>query len=880
VLLSTAWILTLLLHRPSPLSPATPPTGSINGVVRDAQGATVANARIDVSCGKAQRHVTATAAGVFSITGLPVANCDIAARASGFGRSETTLAVTSGTNAFVVITLTVSVVSEDVLVSATRGLDESSFWVPESTSVTTRDEMMSRPFTLMPQALREEAGIEVQQTTSAQASPIIRGFTGQSNVYLVDGVRLNTSTWRGGPSQYLGWITGAVVDRLEVVRGPGSVQFGSDALGGTVNVRTMQPSLVTGRTVFHGAMDLNAATAEKSGGGSADVTVQGQRAALRVGGSSATVGAMRPGGGIDSHASVTRFLGLPNTTYGPTLRDTGYKQQGAYAAGTVRLDLRSSFSGLYMHQNLTGSSRYDRIFGGDGVYQSGFTPQTLDFGYLKYQNAGLAGFDAVSATFSVNRQEDGRFEQTRPTAVLDHQQAATRVFGYNAEGTRSIARRHQMTIGGEYYAEKITASRAQDNPITGVSTAQRPDVPTGTTYGSLGAFLQDVTELIPGRLTLRGGVRFGRYQFNSVADGAFFVPTEEVVSKAFTYNAGAVVSLTKHINATFVASRGFRAGNAADFGSIGLSGGGGFGITPSRAAALGGVVGTTSGTDAVSTGQAIPTLRPEVLYSYEAGLKVSFSNVGGSVSAYDIEYLDAIQGRAIVFPSGIVGQTIAGFLVVKQDPSGIAYIQQDARPITTRVNEDHSRIQGFDADAHVRVATLTLNGYFSMTNGRLLSTSEPMRRMPPPIGGARLRWEPTRALWAEATMAFARTQTRMNAGDLTDARIGGNRTRTSIASFFNGTAVDLGLVKSGILLATGETLAQVQTRLLGTATAGTLFASGAGWVTVGLRGGWTVSPKLTVVVLGENLADKNYRVYGSGVDALGRNLQVRLSLKF
>lgn len=454
------------------------------------------------------------------------------------------------------------------------------------------------------------------------------------------------------------------------------------------------------------------------------------------------------------------------------------------------------------------------------------------------------------------------------------------MYGYNAEATRSLARRHVVTIGGEYYDEGITASRAQDNPITGVSTAQRPDVPTGTTYGSLGVFAQDLTELIPGRLTIRGGVRWGRYQFNSKADATFFVPNEEVVSKAFTYNAGAVLSLSKHLNATFTTSRGFRAGNAADLGAIGLSGGGGFGITPLRATALGGLVGTTSGTDAVSTGQSVPSLKPEVLYSYEGGLKFTSDHVGGSIAAYDIEYLDIIQGRAIVFPGGITGQTIAGFLVVRQDANGLAYIQQDARPITTRVNEDHARIQGMDAEAHVRVSHWTASGYFSMTNGRLLATREPLRRMPPPMGGARLRWTPRHNVWVEGVMAFARTQTRLNAGDLTDARIGANRTRTSIANFFNGSAVDLGLVKSGVLVATGETLAQVQTRLLGTATAGTVFANGPGWATVGLRGGIDLKSNVSLVVIGENLTDKNYRVYGSGVDALGRNLQVRLGVKF
>jgi len=561
------------------------PSGSIEGVVRDSLGGTVPNARITVTCGAVSKRVGATAAGTFSATGLPAGKCTVAARATGFAIGERALEVADGAIVTATIVLEVSRYADDVLVSAIRGVDEVAFHVPESTSVVTREQLMSRPFSLMPQSLREEAGIEVQQTTSAQTSPTIRGFTGQSNVYLVDGVRFNTSTWRSGPSQYTAWIDGAVVDRLEVVRGPGSVQFGSDALGGTLNVRTMQPSLVTGRTVLHGAIDALAGSADRSGGGTANVAIQGERAALRLGGSSRTVADLRTGGGIDSHAAVTRFLGLPNTTYGPSLRDTSFTETGMFAAGMARLDMKSSVSGLYMHETLTGSSRYDRIYGGDGVFRSGFDPQTLDFGYLKYQRAGVAGFDAMSATFSVNRQQDGRFEQTRPTSVNDHQQATTTVYGYSVEASRSIARRHQISIGADYYDEGITASRAQDNPLTGVSVVQRPDVPTGTTYVSQGVFVQDVTEVIPGRLNLRGGVRFGRYQFTSKADAAFFVPDEDVVSKAFTYNVGAVLSLTRHVNLTFTTSRGFRAPNSADLGSIGLSGGGGFGITPSRAAA-------------------------------------------------------------------------------------------------------------------------------------------------------------------------------------------------------------------------------------------------------------------------------------------------------
>jgi outer membrane receptor protein involved in Fe transport len=90
----------------------------------------------------------------------------------------------------------------------------------------------------------------------------------------------------------------------------------------------------------------------------------------------------------------------------------------------------------------------------------------------------------------------------------------------------------------------------------------------------------------------------------------------------------------------------------------------------------------------------------------------------------------------------------------------------------------------------------------------------------------------------------------------------------------------MGLVSGGILLATGETLAQVQNRVLGTANSAPLYTSHAGFVIVGLRGGIRLARQLDVAVIGENLADRNYRLYGSGLDAPGRNVQVRTRVRF
>ncbi|MES1255697.1 MAG: hypothetical protein ABUS56_08815, partial [Acidobacteriota bacterium] len=89
-----------------------------------------------------------------------------------------------------------------------------------------------------------------------------------------------------------------------------------------------------------------------------------------------------------------------------------------------------------------------------------------------------------------------------------------------------------------------------------------------------------------------------------------------------------------------------------------------------------------------------------------------------------------------------------------------------------------------------------------------------------------------------------------------------------------------GLVQNGILLQTGETLAQVQNRVLGTATTGQLFTNQPGYAVVGLRAGFDLTPQVGVAVMAENLGDVNYRHYGSGVDAPGANVLVRLRIRY
>ena len=109
---------------------------------------------------------------------------------------------------------------------------------PYSVSLIGSDDLLGDAIRTLPEALRDVPGVLIQKTTHAQGSPFIRGFTGRQNLLLVDGVRINNSTFRSGPVQYWNTVDSNAIERIELVRGQGSVLYGSDAFGGTVNTHT------------------------------------------------------------------------------------------------------------------------------------------------------------------------------------------------------------------------------------------------------------------------------------------------------------------------------------------------------------------------------------------------------------------------------------------------------------------------------------------------------------------------------------------------------------------------------------------------------------------------------------------------------------------
>lgn len=475
--------LVLLVLGLGPQDAASPPAArALAGIVEDPSGGTVAGAVVTVTCADVSRRARTDAIGQFRLERLPAARCSVDATAELLRAGRVEVDLTNRGSGFVRLVLSLADLTSEVTVTPARGEQERTFDVPDAVSVATREELDTRPLQILPQALREETSILVQQTTTAQGSPFIRGFSAQRIVYLLDGVRFNTSTFRAGATQYLGWINPSLVQRIEVVRGPASVQYGSDALGGTVNVLSLRPEISPSGTRTAGSLQLFGGSADRSIGADLLANLRTPSLALRGGISTRRVGDLRPGRGEDSHSALTRFLGVSSQELYTRLPDTGFDQSGGHIAGTFPIGSGAHLELQYGHETQSNVSRYDRIIGGDGLFRSQFDPQRLDFGYVRLQRSQTGPFDAVQATISVNRQQDDRLEQRDPDTDIERETGRVTALGYQAQGTWLVRGRHGVTVGGELFDEFIGASRIIEDPGTASRRPERPEIPDGAVH--------------------------------------------------------------------------------------------------------------------------------------------------------------------------------------------------------------------------------------------------------------------------------------------------------------------------------------------------------------------------------------------------------------
>lgn len=878
--------------------------GSVSVVVRDSSGAVVPGAIVSLM--NDQRAGVATAKtdgqGQSTLSGIPVGSYVVVVSAPGFGERHEAVTIPRTGNARLEVTLVPAALAEEVTVTASPGLVQDVDASPQQVNVVDEAEIAARAKSVVAQSVAEEVGLHLQRTSPTVAGVFVRGLTGNKVNVFVDGVRYSTAAARGGINTFMNLNDPASLEAVEVLRGPTSAQYGSDALGGSVQFLTRTPAPSTEGKRLTGVFATSFGGADLSFGSSLRASYAGEKLGFEGALSGRRTNTLRPGAGRDSHNAVTRFFDLDSgLVIDDRLPDTAFTQYGGSMKLTWAPSAGSRVIASYTRGQQDGGRRYDQLLGGDGNLVADLRNLMLDFGYVKYERHGVGPFDRVMLAYSFNRQREERVNQGgngNPRASINHEYERTTVHGLQASGVRATGR-HTISVGGDVYREAVTAPSFGVNPATGAVSVRRGRIPDGAHYTSGGAYLQDVFEATS-RVSLLGNVRLSAASYRAEASdspvvrGRALWPDDSLSVSDVTFRTGAVVKVTSRLTLSTAVSRGFRAPHITDLGTLGTTGSG-FEVAAPDIAGLGATLGSTADATASDTGIAVTQLAPESSLSYEATLRYRTNNFDTDLSAFVNDINDNITRQALILPRGAVGLILGEEAIVKQDPSGVVYVGATSSPVLVSANYDDARVWGIEHTMSVKLAP----DWSARTAFTYLRARDRRSGLPPnieggtpaPEGWLKIRYAPEggRRFWVESYLHLAARQDRLSSLDLEDRRTGATRSRTSITNFFNNGARARGLIGAGadsapgtaddVLLATGETLAQILDRVLGGARSAPLFTTVPAYAVFGVRGGVRFGGRHEVFVDVENIGDRNYRGISWGIDAPGRGVYVRYSTR-
>ena len=425
--------------------------------------------------------------------------------------------------------------------------------------------------------------------------------------------------------------------------------------------------------------------------------------------------------------------------------------------------------------------------------------------------------------------------------------------------------------------------------------------------------MQNVFDAIPNRLRVSGALRYNVGFYRSRALDSPLVnnlplfPDDSARFEDFSGRIGATVTIADGLNAAFNYSRGFRAPNITNIGSLGLVGVG-FQVSTSDIAGLGATIGTTADTTAISSGVEVSPLKSEISDNYDISLRYRNRRFDANLTGFVIDYGNTIVRQTLILPQGAVGLRLGSQTITNQNANGAVFVPLSTAPVLVQANFSGTRLKGVELNADYRfLDSWLIGGNYSFVRAEDRVTGEPPNLggggIPPQFGFLRLRYQPSgKKYWIEGYTNLAGRQDRLSTLDLSDRRTGGARSRAQIQNFFRRGACVRGITTpgtngqcntaGGILIATGETLAQVQNRVLPIGavingvrivdnnTSVPLFSAIPGYALFNVRGGFRFDDNHRIEVDFENIGDKSYRAPGWGIDGPGRSVTVRYRYSF
>jgi hemoglobin/transferrin/lactoferrin receptor protein len=484
----------------------------------------------------------------------------------------------------------------------------------------------------LPEALAGLPGVLVQKTANGHGSPFLRGFTGYRTLTLIDGVRYNNSVYRDGPNEYFSLIDFHGLHKVELLGGPASTLYGSDAIGGTLNLHTRSTSYQekqADQAYWQAALDGRSASAENSLQTRLVAEAgQGKRWGLRAGVS-------------DKHFGDVVAANIGRQKH------TGYREQAA----DIRLDWTPAPGWQFtaLHQQMkqddvwrTHSTIYAKPFAGtsSGSDLKRLKDQQRSLSYLKLRaESPINAIDHATLTLSHQHWRE-RGERIRNSGKTLYEDFDSDMWGMDLSLASELAG-IDWVYGIDYYVDFVDSARtdiASDGTLT-----ERIQGPVGddTRYGQFGAFLQAIVPVGNGSLHVghrynRVSARIGRFEDPATQTAADYA--QQWQHSVYSLRLQRAMDDAERWQAWAGISQAFRAPNIADLSRYG-------------------------GSRSNEIEVAATALQPEQFLTKEIGLRLHSDGMSGALALFHTDIKDFIASTA-------TGRIIDGMVEVsKQNAS-------------------------------------------------------------------------------------------------------------------------------------------------------------------------------------------------------------------
>ena len=590
------------------------------------------------------------------------------------------------------VLLTTDASSLDEVVLSVSKFGQKKRDIPQQiVSVTSEDVLFRNPQTAA-DLLESSGQVYVQKSQLGGGSPIIRGFSTNRLLIAVDGVRFNTAIFRGGNVQNIISIDPFAVARTEVILGPGSVVYGSDAVGGVMNFYTKKPkfSFKEGYS-FSGNSTVRYATANKEKTGHFDFNIGAKKWAFLTSVTYSDFDNLRMGShGPDDYLRnqyVETINGVDTVVQNqdPKIqRPTAYSQINTMQKVRYMPNNNWNFDLGLFFTTTSDYPRYDRLIRtSNDVLRSAvwdYGPQQWFSGNLQIQNTPDTNtlFDESAFTLSFQHFKESRSDRDFGDPFLYKTQEKVAAYTTAWDFEKKI-KKAKLNYGIEYIFNKVGSRGRKTDIATGISQLDVSRYPDGSSWQSLAGYMSTQFALA-NNISFLGGLRYSHIIVAAQFDTSLFdLPfTEATINTgALTGTAGVTWNPNQTLGWRLNLGTAFRAPNIDDVGKV-------FDSEP--------------GSVVVPN----PDLKPEYAYNADIGVSLNFDTV--------------------------VKLDFAGFYTILEDAlirrdfsldgeSQIVY-QGELSTIQAIQNASRAQVYGFEAGLEVAFSkALKLSSQYNITKG-------------------------------------------------------------------------------------------------------------------------------------------------------------------